>query len=139
MYAFQFGTAWLHRRDLPRDWSNMKRIPPKLQPWFEARRRFKLSHAHIQMARELGMNPKKFGSLANEKQEPWKVPLREFIAQCYFKSFGRSEPEHVRSLEQLIEADEVRRKRKQDRKAQNAIAQTGNHGVTDANTGSGAS
>ncbi|MBI5910146.1 MAG: hypothetical protein HY848_09365 [Betaproteobacteria bacterium] len=112
---------------------------PMQQPWFEARRRFKLSHAHIQMARELGMNPKKFGSLANENQEPWKVPLREFIAQCYFKSFGRSEPGHVRSLEQLIEADEVRRKRKQDRKAQNAIAQTGNHGVTDANTGSGAS
>ena len=96
----------------------MKRIPPKLQPWFEARQRFKLSHAQIQMARELGMNPKKFGSLANEKQEPWKVPLREFIAQCYRKSFGPSEPEHVRSLEQLMEAHELRRKRKQDRKAQ---------------------
>ena len=91
------------------------------------------------MARELGMNPKKFGSLANEKQEPWMVPLQEFIAQCYHKSFGHSEPEHVRSLEQLIEADDLRRKRKQDRKAQNAALQTGNHGVTDANTGSGAS
>ena len=117
----------------------MKRIPAKLQPWFEARRRFKLSHAHIQMARELGMNPKKFGSLANEKQEPWMVPLQEFIAQCYHKSFGHSEPEHVRSLEQLIEADDLRRRRKQDRKAQNAALQTGNRGVTDANTGSGAS
>ena len=117
----------------------MKRIPAKLQPWFEARQRFKLSHAHIQMARELGMNPKKFGSLANEKQEPWKVPLQEFIAQCYRKRFGHSEPEHVRSLEQVIEADDLRRKRKQDRKAQNAALQTGNHGVTDANTGSGTS
>jgi hypothetical protein len=117
----------------------MKRIPAKPQPWFEARRRFKLSHAHIQMARELGMNPKKFGSLANENQAPWKVPLQEFIAQCYRKRFGRSEPEHVRSLEQLIEADDLRRRRKQDRKAQNAALQTGNHGVTDANTGSGAS
>ena len=117
----------------------MKRIPLKLQPWFEARRRFRLSHAHIQMARELGMNPKKFGSLANEDQEPWKIPLAEFIAQCYRKSFGRSEPQHVRSLEQLIEANDLRRKRKHDRKAQNAIAQTGNHGVIDTNTGSGAS
>ena len=117
----------------------MNRIPAKLQPWFEARRRFKLSHAHIQMARELGMNPKKFGSLANENQEPWKAPLREFIAQCYFKRFGRSEPEHVRSLEHLIEADEVRRKRKQNRNAKDSITQTENHGVTDANTGSGAS
>jgi hypothetical protein len=117
----------------------MKRIPAKLQPWFEARRRFKLSHAHIQMARELAMNPKKFGSLANEKQEPWKVPLQEFIAQCYRKRFGHSEPEHVRSLEQLIEADDLRRKRKNDRKAQNAALQTGNQGVTDANIDSGTS
>src|ERR1700758_2495734 len=28
----------------------MTRIPTKLKPWFEARRRFKLSHAHTQMA-----------------------------------------------------------------------------------------
>jgi hypothetical protein len=31
------------------------------------------------MARELGMNPKKFGKIANEKQEPWKKPLPAFI------------------------------------------------------------
>jgi hypothetical protein len=103
--------------------SNMKRIPSKLQPWFEARRRFRLNHAHIQMARELGMNPKKFGSLANERQEPWKVPLPEFIAQCYCKRFGRSEPQHVRSLEQVIEAEDLRRQRKQERKAQRAASQ----------------
>jgi hypothetical protein len=107
------------------DNSSMKRIPAKLQPWFEARQRFNLSHAHIQMARELGMNPKKFGSLANERQEPWKLPLREFIAQCYRENFGRSEPALVRSLEQLIEADDLRRKRKHDRKAQNATLQIG--------------
>jgi len=29
------------------------------------------------MARELRLNPKKFGSLANTKQEPWKLPLPE--------------------------------------------------------------
>ena len=52
-------------------------IPSKLQPWFEARQRFRLSHAHIQMARELGLNPRKFGSLANGQQEPWKRPLSE--------------------------------------------------------------
>ena len=98
----------------------MKSIPAKLQPWFEARRRFKLSHAHVQMARELGMNPKNFGSLANREQEPWKVPLAIFIERCYEKSFGRSAPEHVRSLEQVIDADYVRRQRKRERKAQRA-------------------
>lgn len=96
----------------------MKKSPTKLQPWFDARQRFKLSHAHIQMAREMGMNPKKFGSLANHTQEPWKVPLPEFIAQCYRKRFGRSQPENVRTLEQVIEADDLRRRQKQLRKSQ---------------------
>jgi hypothetical protein len=40
-------------------------IPQKLLPWFEARKKYSLSHAQIQMARELGLNPKKFGGLAN--------------------------------------------------------------------------
>jgi hypothetical protein len=101
----------------------MKRIPSKLQPWFEARRRFRLSHAHIQMARELGMNPRKFGSLANERQEPWKLPLPEFIAECYRKRFGRSAPETVRSLEEVVQAEERRRKEKHARKAEKRLAQ----------------
>jgi len=31
-----------------------------------ARKRHGLSHAHVQMARELGMNPKKLGKLDND-------------------------------------------------------------------------
>jgi len=99
----------------------MTRIPTKLKPWFEARRRFKLSHAHTQMARELGMNPRKLGSLADGGQEPWKLPLPEFIVECYRKSFGRSEPEHVRSLEEVVQAEKRRRKDKQARKAQKML------------------
>lgn len=104
----------------------------KLQPWIDARRRFKLSHAQIQMARELGMNPKKFGSLANEKQEPWKVPLQEFIVDCYFKRFKRSEPAEVRSIEDMIEADAMRRKLKQARKASEATVESKDGGIEDA-------
>jgi hypothetical protein len=88
----------------------------KLQPWFEARRRFKLSNAHIQMARELGMNPKKLGSLDNHRQEPWKAPLPDFIAETYRRHFKRSGPEQVRSLEELVEWDKQRRVEKQARK-----------------------
>src|SRR5258708_12642257 len=95
----------------------MTRIPTKLKPWFEARRRFKLSHAHTQMARELGMNPRKLGSLADGGQEPWKLPLPEFIVECYRKSFGRSEPEHVRSLEEVEQPEDNPRKAKQAPKA----------------------
>lgn len=106
----------------------MTKASLKLQPWLEARRRFKLSHSQIQMARELGMNPKKFGSLANEKQQPWKAPLHEFIEHCYFKRFNRSEPMQVRSLEELIEADDIKRRLKQERKAGELAAQSGEGG-----------
>ena len=103
----------------------MTPIPAKLKPWFEARRRFKLSHAHTQMARELGMNPRKLGSLADQGQEPWKLPLPEFIAKCYRKRFGRSEPERVRSLEEVVQAEEKRRKERKARKAEKMVIPAG--------------
>jgi len=50
---------------------------------------------HIQMARELGMNPKKLAGLANHKQEPWKAPLPVFIEELYFKRFKKEKPNIV--------------------------------------------
>ncbi len=72
-----------------------KKIPEKYQRWIDARKKYHLSHAHIQMARELGINPKKFGSLANTKQEPWKLPLPDFIEELYFKHFKKNQPDNV--------------------------------------------
>jgi hypothetical protein len=94
----------------------MSNILLKLKPWFDARSRFKLTHAEVQMARELGMNPKNFGSLANHQQEPWKVPLQEFIVHCYRKSFRRDAPLDVRSLEDVVASDKARRTRKLEKK-----------------------
>ena len=74
-------------------------IPQKLRPWIEARKKYKLTHAQIQMARELGLNPKKFGSLANHKQEPWKAPLPEYIEHLYEKHFNKTQPDDVRAIE----------------------------------------
>jgi hypothetical protein len=87
----------------------------KLQPWFEARRRFKLSNAHIQMARELGMNPKRL-DFEEDPQAPRIASLPEFIAETYRKRFGRNGPEQIRSLEELVEWDKQRRVEKQARK-----------------------
>jgi hypothetical protein len=53
---------------------------------------------HIQMAQELGMNPKKFGSLANHKQEKWKSPLPIFIEDIYFKRFKKEKPDIIKKL-----------------------------------------
>ncbi len=61
----------------------------KNKKWSAAKKKFRLSNMHIQMARELGMNPKKFGGLANHKQEPWKAPLPVFIEELYFKRFKK--------------------------------------------------
>jgi hypothetical protein len=65
------------------------------------------------MGRELGLNPKKFGSLANTKQEPWKLPLPEYVEELYFKHFKKNRPDNVRSIEQMVR--DYRRK-KQERK-----------------------
>ena len=77
-------------------------IPNKLRPWIEARKKYHLSHTQIQMARELGLNPKKFGSLSNTKQQPWKLPLAEFIEEIYFKHFKKRVPDNVKSIEQVV-------------------------------------
>jgi hypothetical protein len=85
------------------------RIPSKLQPWFDARRRLGLSHATVQMARELGMNPKKLDKLVPAAGQAWKASLAEFVAHCYEKSHGRRLPEKVCSLEELVK-NEAQRK-----------------------------
>lgn len=54
------------------------------------------------MARELGLNPKTFGGLANHRQEPWKLPLPQFIEEIYLKRFGVPRPVEVLSLEDLV-------------------------------------
>jgi hypothetical protein len=69
------------------------------QNWIEARNKYHLSDTHIQMARELGMNPKKFGGLANHKQEKWKSPLPDFIEDLYYKRFKNAKPDIVKILQ----------------------------------------
>lgn len=92
-------------------------IPPNLRAWIRARQRHRLSHAHVEMARELGMNPTKLGSIDNHRQEAWKAPLPEFIESLYLKRFGRERPEVVVSIE---ERARQLRQPKADRKAAKA-------------------
>lgn len=89
-----------------------KKISPKYQVWIDARKRYHLSHAHIQMAREIGLNPKKLGKLANHRQEPWKLPLPEYIEELYFKHFKKEAPENVLPIEEIVK----NKKRKQAEK-----------------------
>ncbi len=96
-----------------------KKMPEKYLPWIEARRRFLLTDAHIQMVRKLGLNPKEFGGLSNTKQEPWELPLPEYIEELYFQRFKKSQPANVRSIEQMVSAF---KRKKAERKARRQAA-----------------
>jgi hypothetical protein len=73
-----------------------KSFPPQAQAWTEARQRYHLSHAQVQMAREPRLNPRK---IANYRQEPWKAPLPQFIEDLHLKRFGRKRLQGVTSAE----------------------------------------
>ena len=99
-----------------------KKLNQKLQAWVGAKKLYRLSHAHVQMARELGMNPKKLGGLANHDQEPWKMPLPQYIEHLYVKRFGRARPEVVMSIEERVCRQQKKKAEKREAKRQrNAV------------------
>ena len=101
------------------------RIPPDLQLWIAARRRHKLSHAQVQMARELGMNPRKLGKLDNHNQERWKLPLPQYIEELYLRRFGKAAPEEVLSIEERAKRlAEKKAKRKANRTTDRSTAES---------------
>lgn len=91
-----------------------KKLSPHLQDWIEVRKRFGLTHVHVQMARELGMNPKKLGGFDNHRQEPWKAPLAQFVEELYFKRFGKERPEVVMSIEERARAQAAKKATRKD-------------------------
>ncbi len=93
-----------------------KRPNQKLQVWIDARKRHRLSHAQVQMARELGMNPKKPGKKDNHNQERWKMSLREYIEHLYFKRFGKERPSVVHSIEEKGRLEEAKKAQRREAK-----------------------
>ena len=84
----------------------------KIEKWVVAQKKHKLSDKHVQMARELGLNPDKLGKIDNHKQETWKSPLPQFIEDIYFKHFKRTEPVSIRSLKEIIANDKAKKEKK---------------------------
>jgi hypothetical protein len=64
--------------------------------WRNAKRICKLNARQVEMARALGMNPKKLPSLRPSPDQRWKLPVGEFIESCYCKRFGGDPLEHPR-------------------------------------------
>ena len=69
------------------------------------------------MAYELGLNPKKLGKLDNHHQQPWKLPLPDFIVKLYRKRCGKDRPDTVRSIEEMAAAKRANALAKKARKA----------------------
>lgn len=86
-----------------------------LEKWVVAQKKHHLSDKHVQMGRELGLNPDKLGKIDNHKQETWKAPLPQFIEEIYYKRFKRETPETVKPLKQIMAEQE--KKKKEQKKA----------------------
>jgi hypothetical protein len=90
----------IHRSDITSGPNSREKImTDKNREWIEAKKKYHLSDTQIQMARKLRMNPQKFGSLANHKQEKWKAPLPDFIEELYFKRFKKEKPDVIKKLQ----------------------------------------
>lgn len=56
---------------------------PKL--WAEAKKKCRLNEEDIQIAKELGINPKSLIKNIPNKSEPWKAPVKDWLHELYEK------------------------------------------------------
>lgn len=71
-----------------RDCMSSKGRSHREEAWRNAKKICRLSRRQVEMARALGMNPKKLPGLRPSPQQRWKLPVGEFIEACYWKRFG---------------------------------------------------
>ena len=100
----------------------MKETSDELQKWIMVKRQCGVSDAHVQMARELGMNPKRLIESESSTQGLTQMPLSQRVEFLYLKCFKKPLPEAVVPLRQLLhdtrareraEAHERRRRKRQ--------------------------
>ena len=88
----------------------------QIEKWIVAHKKHRLSDTHVQMARELGLNPDKLGKIDNHRQESWKAPLPEFIEEIFYKRFKKERPDIVKPLKQILKEQEIKDKEKKKEK-----------------------
>jgi len=70
----------------------MAKLNKKELEWVEVRQRFTLTHAQVQMARELEIVPRSLAKLTD-------LPVPAYIEGQYLQQFGRPTPKVVVSIE----------------------------------------
>ena len=88
----------------------------QIEKWIVTQKKHRLSDTHVQMARELGLNPDKLGKIDNHRQEPWKAHLPEFIEEIFYKRFKKERPDVVKPLKQILKEQEIKTKTKKKEK-----------------------
>jgi len=73
-----------------------KRRPYHEESWRKAKKICQLNARQVEMARALGMNPKKLPGLRPGPRQHWKLPVGKFIEACYWKRFGGDPLDHLR-------------------------------------------
>ena len=58
------------------------------EAWTNAKKLCRLTARQVEMGRALGMNPRKLPRLRPSPQQRWKLPVGEFIEECYRKRLG---------------------------------------------------
>ena len=102
---------------------DMKEITDQLQLWVKVKRQYALTDAQVQMARELGVNPKRLSESESAVQGATQAPLGRHIEDLYLKRFKKHLPDAVMPLRQLLhdtrarERAEARERRRRKRQA----------------------
>jgi hypothetical protein len=80
----------------------MRETADQLQLWVKVKRQFALTDAHVQMARELGMNLVRLIESESTTQGLTQTPLAQRIENLYIKRFKKPLPAAVVPLRQLL-------------------------------------
>ena len=69
------------------------------ESWRYVKKICRLNARQLEMARRLGMNPKKLPGLRPSPQQRWKLPVGAFIEELYWKRFGGALLDHQANME----------------------------------------
>lgn len=63
--------------------------------WAKAKKKCRLNVATIQMAKEMGLNPKSLIKNIPSKSQQWKAPVQEWVQDMYEDRFGENKLEKI--------------------------------------------
>jgi tRNA U34 5-carboxymethylaminomethyl modifying GTPase MnmE/TrmE len=85
-----------------------ERALAELQHWRDAKRLYRLTNAHVQMARELGVKPDHLLAVFHVSTESGVRLLGQRIQELYQRHFDKARPDRVCSIRQLEREERAR-------------------------------